>query len=472
MKKLISGVALILCGLLAACGGGGGGGVVGIAAPAANPQALAASGYPSEPLSCSVADQRAWLNAYMADQYFWSANLAAPNAGAANLDAYFNSLLFKPTDRYSFSQDSAQFTQFFAEGTRTGYGYSLAFADATRTALQVRSVEFAGPAAAAGLKRGDTVLSIDSLSPASIASGELRSVTTSGITRTFSLADASGTPRAVAIVSSNFPLASVVSDKIFTSANGAKVGYLAYQEFSPSSITALGAVFNRFRDAGVTELIVDLRYNGGGSVAVARALASLIGGTQLDGQIFAKIRFNAQNTNSNFDYRFTASPASLPAAPLEGLTQVIFITSPNTASASELVINALAPFKKVVNIGAATFGKPYGFQPRSACNTVYSAVNFETFNAADVGRYTSGLAATCNVTDDLSKALGDPTERRTAAALGFIQTNACPVVAADVQSNQPLDQEKRAQAATKSIAEPRWLEPAFGEVTRPALVVD
>jgi carboxyl-terminal processing protease len=63
----------------------------------------------------------------------------------------------------------------------------------------------------------------------------------------------------------------------------------------------------------------------------------------------------------------------------------------------------------VVNIGAATFGKPYGFQPRSACNTVYSAVNFETFNAADVGRYTSGLAATCNVTDDLSKALGDPT---------------------------------------------------------------
>jgi carboxyl-terminal processing protease len=475
MQKLFSAVVIAFAALLGACGGGAGGdaaGIVSSAANATNAQQTISSGYPGEPLSCSVADQRAWLNDYMADQYFWNANLAAPNASATSLDAYFGSLLFVPTDRYSFTQDSAQFTQFFTEGTRTGFGYSLAFTDATQSALQVRSVESAGPAAAAGLKRGDTVLSIDGLGPASIAKGELRTVNTSGITRTFSLADASGAPRTVTMVSRNFPLASVVSDKILTSASGEKVGYLAYQEFSPSSVTALGVVFNRFRDAGVTELIVDLRYNGGGSVLVARTLASLIGGAGLDGQVFAKVRFNAKNTDSNFDYRFTASPMALPAAPLEGLTQVFFITSPNTASASELVINALAPFKKIINIGAATFGKPYGFQPRSACSTVYSAVNFELFNAVDVGRYTSGLPATCNVSDDLSKALGDPTERRTAAALGFIQTKACPVVAAGVQSNKPADQSIRAQKATDLIAEPRWLEPAFGEVAVPAMVMD
>lgn len=475
MKKLLCSFAFAFCTLLAACGGGGGGDVgaaASSAAPGATQPAVNAAGYPGEPLSCSVADQRSWLNAYMADQYFWNANLGAPNASATSLAGYFNSLLFVPTDRYSFTQDSAQFTQFFAEGTRTGFGYSLAFTDPTQTKLQVRSVEPAGPAAAAGLKRGDTVLSIDGLSPASIAKGELGAVNTSGITRTFSLEDPSGTPRAMTMVSRNFPLSSVLSDKVFTAATGAKVGYLAYQEFAPSSLAALGAAFNRFRAAGVTELIVDLRYNGGGSVVVARALASLIGGSGLDGQAFAKLRFNPQNTGSNFDYPFTASPTALGAAPLEGLTQVFFITSPNTASASELVINALAPFKKVINIGAATFGKPYGFQPRSACNTVYSAVNFETFNAADVGRYTSGLPATCNVSDDLSKELGDPTERRIAAALGFIQTKACPVVAANLQSNQPPGQSVRAQKAINSIAESRWLEPAFGEVAAPGMVMD
>lgn len=480
MKSLLSkicarsglGAAFVTCALLTACGGGGGDTAIASAGPPAQPVQSTASGYPGEPTSCSVADQRQWLNAYMADQYFWNTNLATPNAAAANQAAYFNSLLFLPTDRYSFSQDTSQFTQFFVEGTRTGFGYVIAFTDASRTRLQIRSVEPAGPAAAAGLKRGDTVLSIDGLGVGSIANGEVRSVNTSGITRTITLENAAGPPRVLTMVSRNFALASVASDKILTAASGAKVGYLEYQEFSPSSVAALGGAFNRFRAAGVSELIVDLRYNNGGSVQVARALASLIGGAALDRQVFAKIRFNSKNAANDFDYLFTASAASLPTAPLEGLTQIVFITSPNTASASELVINALAPFKNVVTIGAATFGKPFGFQPRSACDVTYSAVNFETFNAADFGRYTDGLPATCKVSDDLSKALGDPAERRTAAALEFIQTKACPAVTTAIQNNTVLAQSLRAQSATYSIAEKRWMEPAFGEVTMPGMQAD
>ena len=472
MTKSFYAIALALCVVLAACGGGGGGAAVSSPPPVAVPVQTNASGYPGDPSSCSIADQRGWLNDYMTDKYFWNANLGIPNAAATSMDMYFRSLLFLPADRYSFTQNEAVFTQFFAEGTRTGFGYSLAFTDATQTQLQVRSVEPAGPAAAAGLKRGDTVLSIDGLNPARIANGELPSVTTVGVTRTFSLADVSGTPRVVTMTSRNFVLTPVLTDKIFIAATGAKVGYLAYQEFTPSSVAALGAAFNRFRAGGVTELIVDLRYNGGGSVVAARTLASLIGGSGIDGQVFAKIRFNAKNTDSNFDYAFTASPGALPSPPLEGLTQVFFITSANTASASELVINALAPFKRVINIGAATFGKPYGFLPRSACRTVYNAVNFETFNAADVGRYTSGLPATCNVSDDLSKALGDPTERRTAAALGFIETRQCPAVTAGLQANRSSGQLNQAQETMNSIAYGRWLEPAFGEVAPPAMKLD
>ena len=469
MTKPFYAIVLALCAAVAGCGGGSAGSGP---APVAVPVQINATGYPGDPSSCSVVDQRGWLNNYMMDKYFWNANLGIPNAAATGMDQYFESLLFRPADRYSFTQNEESFTQFFAEGTRTGFGYSLAFSDASRTQLQVRSVEPAGPAAAAGLKRGDTVLSIDGLTVDRIANGELPSVTTVGVTRTFSLANLSGSPRLVTLISSNFVLTPVVTDKIFTAESGAKVGYLAYQEFTPSSVAALGAAFNRFRAGAVTELIVDLRYNSGGSVVVARTLASLIGGSGIDGQVFAKIRFNVKNTDSNFDYPFTANPGVLPSPPLEGLAQVFFITSANTASASELVINALAPFKKVVNIGAATFGKPYGFLPRSACRTVYNAVNFETFNAADVGRYTSGLPATCNVSDDLNKSLGDPTERRTAAALGFIATRQCPAVTAGLQANQPPDQLNQVQINTNSTAHSRWLEPAFGEVAPPAMRLD
>jgi carboxyl-terminal processing protease len=476
MKNLYLSFVLACSMLLAACGGGGSSGAAissaGPGASVAQSAQASASGYPGDPTSCSIADQRGWLNAYMADQYFWNANLAVPDTAATSLDAYFNSLLFVPTDRYSFTQDATQVAQQVTQGTRTGYGYSLAFTDASRTQLQIRLVEPNGPAAVAGLQRGDTVLSIDDKSVASIARGELPAVTTSGVTRTFSLANAVGPPRLVTVVSRNFALVPVLSDKILTSVNGVKVGYLAYQEFTDLSLPALGAAFDRFRNGDVKELIVDLRYNGGGSVLVARALASLIGGSALDGKTFAKLRFNAQNSGKNFDFPFVADRVRLPAAPLEGLAQVIFITSPNTASASELVINSLKPFKNVVTIGAPTFGKPFGFQPRSACGVAYSAVNFETFNAADVGRYTTGLEATCTISDDLSKALGDPGERRTAAALGFVQTKSCPAVALATQENKAADQQNRARAATDIIAKPAWLEPAFGEVTPPAMVAD
>ena len=472
MKRLAYLLLICLGLLLAACGGGDSGSAP-VAAPAAPVVQRTLSGYPGEAASCTLAGQKSWLDDYMRDQYFWSANQPAPNALAPTIDAYFQSQLFVPTDQFSFSQNEAAFTQFFVEGTRAGYGYSLAFADASQSKIQVRTVEPLGPAAAAGLQRGDTVLSIDGFSPANIVRGSLTSVVTAGIARTFNIEDSVGARRTLTMVSRNFQLSPVLIDKILTAANGAKVGYLAYQDFTELSLPALGASFDRFRTAGVTELIVDLRYNGGGSVVVARALASLIGGTSLDGQVFASIRFNAQNKASDFDYAFTASPASLPTAPLEGLTQVFFITSSSTASASELVVNSLFPFKKVITIGASTFGKPYGFQPRSSCDTVFNAVNFETFNALGAGRFDNGLSATCTVADDLSKALGDPAERRTAAALGYIQTKACPAVNAVVGGNlqaRSLDALALPGQAQGSAGNNRKLiEPAFGEVGKPGM---
>ena len=152
--------------LLAACGGGGT-----TATPATSstaPTALA-SGYPNSPVTCSTSDQRDWLRDYMNDRYFWYDRQGVPNAAAASMDDYLSSLLFKPVDRYSFAESTAAANQFFEQGTRTGYGYALAWSDSAQTVLKVRLIEPLGPLGLGKLlKRGDTIISIDGFSPAQI----------------------------------------------------------------------------------------------------------------------------------------------------------------------------------------------------------------------------------------------------------------------------------------------------------------
>ena len=441
---------MLAASLLAGCGAGSGGKATAESVP------VSAIDDP-----CSVAAQRSWLRDYMSDQYFWYANLGVPDESAPNIDAYFQSLLYRPTDRYSFSQPTSDYLQFLRDGTRTGYGYSLVFADGSQTALRVRFAEPYSPVGLAGLKRGDTVLSIDGYGPAQIAAGTPGSVSTEGIPRRFRVVDKAGVERTFTVNSATYRI-STVPDRSLLSigapAGPITAGYFVYQSFASTSTDALGSVFSDFASAGVSEVIVDLRYNGGGSVSVARNLASMIGGSGLDGKTFAEFRFNAKHIENNVTFPFTSDASLLPAAPLSGLNRVIVITSPSTASASELVINALKPFTNVVLIGATTFGKPYAFQPRDLCGTTYSAVNFEYVNALGEGGFINGIAPTCVVADDLDHQLGDSNEARLAAAINYIKTGAC---LGDATGR-----------FTQSAGTPPEKEAVFGDQTAKQLILD
>ena len=455
--------ALVLGGLvllLAACGGGGSSG--GGAGTTQN-----TSPYPAPPATCAVSDQRAWLRDFMNDQYFWFDRQAAPNDAATSMDTYFTSLLYPVVDRYSFSQSTQQYLQFFTEGKRTGYGYALAFADAAQTIIKVRFVEALSPVGLAGLRRGETIVSIDGFTPAQIATGTLPAVSTPGIARNFVVKDTLGTQRSFTAMSAEYALTPVSHATVLTAPNGAKVGYLAYQEFITSSATAMGAAINSFRLAGVTEVVLDLRYNGGGSTNQARNLASMLGGSRLAGQTFALFRFNAKHSSDNFTQAFTASLATLPAAPLETLSRVFVITSGSTASASELVINSLRPYMPVVTIGATSFGKPFGSQPRDACGTTYSAISLEVANALGQANFVNGIAATCAMSDDLTRELGDPAELRIAGALSYVATGVCPPVA-----SVPSAQIARAKRPGDRSAAFDREGNSFGEVMLPSMRVD
>lgn len=413
--RIVQTLALALFLLLAGCGGGGG----------AGPAGTAATGLPA---SCSLADQKTWLNAYMRDEYLWFDQVGAGNPSASTIDAYFRSLLVPALDRFSFTQTAAEFAQFYEDGTRTGYGYGLQFSNGN-TVLRVRSVEPGSPVDLAGLKRGDTIVTIDGNTPQQIAAGALPRVTTAGVPRIFVTVDASGTQRTLTVVSATFALVPVQADQVLSIATATgtqKVGYLSYGEFVASGNPGLARAFSKFTDQGATDLVLDLRYNGGGDVGVSQMLASMIGGSRVTGQTYTQLRFNARHPEKNETIPFISNAAELPAAPLQGLQRVFVITSAGTASASELVINSLKPFMQVVLIGGTTFGKPYGFEPVEACGTVFNAVNFEAVNALGVGGYSAGLAPTCAVPDDLDHALGDPAERQLAAALHYVAQGTCP----------------------------------------------
>ena len=409
---------LLLVALLQACGGGGGGDT-----PAPDPTSEA----------CTVANQRQSLREFMQRQYYWYRDMWPPDERAPTMDAYFQSMLVRPLDRFSYSQATEDYQQLFTEGRRVGYGYTLVWSDMARTQLRVRNVEPLSPAARAGLARGDRIQSIDGYTPADIAAGLLPAVTTPGVPRTFTVVTAAGQWKLLTVTSEEFPLSPVAVTKVLDApgpAGTAKVGYLAYHQFVTYSREQLRAAFVEFAQAGVSELILDLRYNGGGSVSVSAELAGLVGGGLTASKLYAFLRFNDQQASSTQRVLFEM-PETTAGTPLgEGLRRVFVIASGGTASASELVINGLQPFVDVVLIGEPTYGKPYGFVPFELCGTTYQAVQFESLNALGVGGFTAGFAPTCAVPDDLDHQLGDPAEARIRTALNYVATGSCGAAAA------------------------------------------
>jgi carboxyl-terminal processing protease len=425
--------------LLASCGGGGG-----------DNTAATQAGYPGEITSCAVADQKSWLRAYMNDRYYWYDKQGQPKDSAAGPAEYLDSLVSKPIDRYSFTQSTTSFLQLFQEGERLGWGYSLAWADAAQTILKFSLIEPLGPLALAGVQRGDQVISIDNFTPQQIVNGVLTAPTSEASPRTFVVRNSAGVERTILLAARLFKLSPVLTRKVVdvaTATGNRKVGYLAYNEFISPGNAALGEAFNFFATQNVTELVLDLRYNGGGSVNVSRDLASMIGGAGLDGKVYADFRYNAKHSAENTPVRFRA--AGLPGAALASLKRLVVITSEDSASASELVINSLRPYMEVVLIGDTTYGKPYGSQPREACDVTYAIIVTESFNALGQGGYSDGIAATCKVPEDLSVPLGDAAEGRLSAALSYIQTGACP---AGTKAISPLAGVSSTKAAIKRVA--------------------
>ena len=199
----------------------------------------------------------------------------------------------------------------------------------------------------------------------------------------------------------------------------------------------------QLKTAKVNELVLDLRYNGGGFLDISSQLGWMIGDATLAGKVFEKTSCNDKNPFAicniagSFQQRSMGfSPNQLPAGqtlPQLGLNRVFVLTKSGTCSASESIINGLSPFMQVIRIGSTTCGKPYGFYYTDNCGTSYAAMQFKGENANGFGDYADGFAPTCQVADDLSKQRGDPSELMFSGALTYIRTGTCPAVTTGIQ---------------------------------------
>ncbi len=210
-----------------------------------------------------------------------------------------------------------------------------------------------------------------------------------------------------------------VKYQILTRPNGVKVAHMLFNAFTSASVDEIDEAFTYFKNNNVDELIVDLRYNGGGSSTTASILMDKIGAYGHDGELQAEFRFNAHYTYENFSYTFEQDTNSL------NLNRVFFLTSEYTASASELVINGLKPYMDVKLIGSTTHGKPVGMDGRENNGYIYWLINFSAYNANGEGDYYNGIGVDCYVYDPENFSRMDENESLLREALLYIDNGSC-----------------------------------------------
>jgi len=416
----------------------------------------------------STRQENFWLRSWSNNTYLWYDEITDQDPGLFDTTlAYFDGLKTNaltpsgnPKDRFHFTFSTKEWRAFNQAGVSAGYGADFQFiSDIPPRDIVVSFTEINSPASAANLTRGARILTIDGvdvensddvdtinagLFPSAVGESHQFTVLNQGskLTRNITLISANITADPVPVVS--------------TMMSGTdKVGYLLFNSHIATAEAELVAAVNDLVAANISDLILDLRYNGGGLLAIASQLAYMIAGPNAsNGRVFESLVFNDQHTVTN---PFTGGPItptpfinttigfstvggqSLPSL---GLKRVFVLTTGSTCSASESIINGLRGIGlRVIMIGGTTCGKPYGFFPTDNCGTTYFTVQFKGENDIGFGAYADGFSPAntlgakgeivegCSVADDFERQLGDKQEAMVAAALNYRTSNLCPAPA-------------------------------------------
>jgi carboxyl-terminal processing protease len=441
-----------LAALLAACGGGSGG-----SQTSGGESVIVGGGAGSAP--CSLRERQNWASATLNEWYLFPETLPASldPAPYSTVDAYIDALTAtargQRRDRFfTYLTSIAEENAFINSGASAGLGIRLSTDTAARRIYVIEAFEGA-PALAAGIDRGTEIVAIGTttanlrtVSDIVAAEGEFGVTNalgpaTAGTARVLRITDAAGT-RVVTVTKTDYtltPVSSRYGSKVIDD-GGQRVGYINLRTFIATADAPLRTAIGQFRAAGITRIIVDFRYNGGGLLSTADLMGDLLGGNRSTSEIFAQETYRPEKASNNSIKRFASTPQSVSPV------RLAFIGTGATASASELVINGFTPYfgANSALIGANTFGKPVGQVAidRAACDDRLRVVAFATQNGAGQANYFDGLAgsvgASCRATDDFTKPLGDPQEASVRQALDHLAGRACTAIAQAGQTGQSL----------------------------------
>ena len=342
-------------------------------------------------------------------------------------------MLYRPTDKWSFITDTATFSSYYQNGEYVGLGVGLAWDK--NNELRVSFVFNDGAMGRAGVKRGWKVLKINKIAVADISDiSAALGKNKVGESILLTLESLEGTTSEILFVKSVVNLNAVLHKSIHQ-VGSKKVGYLVFQTFIDPAEQELDAAFDYFIAEGVSDLVLDLRYNGGGSTSIANHLAELIGGSQVAGKLFYKLIHNNKKTpeNKNITLKSNISRSL-------NLDHLMVIAGSQTASASELIINGLSPYLDVKVVGENTAGKPVGMYAWKYSDRVLVPISFSLKNSLDFGEYYDGLPADANCYDDVSKDFGDPNESCLKQALYYIENGEFSGTISKKTSKQGIEQ--------------------------------
>ena len=417
--------------------------------------------------------EKHWLRSWSNNTYLWYDEIIDNNIAVIDDPVeYFDTLRTNAVtlsgekkDRFSYSLNTAEYQQSVSAGAALGYGFRVTFIKSTIPREgRIAYVEPNSPASDAGLSRGDEVIAIDGVDAINgVGQSNIDTLNAGlfpqevGEKHFFEIRDLEdGVARTVELTAEAVTNEPVKNTRVIDNGFG-KVGYLVLNTFGTNNAeAALVDAFTTLSSQPLDDLVLDLRYNGGGILNISSQLAYMIAGPQLtNGKSYGRAVFNNKhplvnpvteapitdrpffNTSLNYSVPFGQSLPSL------NLNRVYVLTSRRTCSASEALINGLRGIDvEVVLVGGTTCGKPYAFYPTDNCGTTYLTVQIRGENAKGFGDYADGFTANnstnpfgerilgCQVTEDVRHPLGNVEEVMLKAALDYRNNSTCPVVPA------------------------------------------
>lgn len=411
-------------------------------------------------------DENNWVRSMSNDLYLWYDEIQDLDPGNYDTPQYFDlqrtfatTLSGNPKDKFHFSLDTELWRIFAQSGSSSNasYGATFVFLNGgfSPRHIVVAYTQPDSPAALAGLSRGARLIEIDGVDV--VYGNDIDTLNAGtfpvevGEPHEFVLQDlGANSTRSISMTSEVVTSVPVQHVQAIDTETG-KVGYLLFNAHVRTAEQQLIDAIETLRDAEVTDLVVDFRYNGGGFLAIASQLGYMFAGEQTDGRTFEVNQWNDKHPNIDpvanrvlapTPFYATSLGLSAPSGtslPTLDLSRVFVLAGPGTCSASEAFMNSLRGIDiEVIQVGTTTCGKPYGFYEMQNCGTSYFTVQFRGVNEKDFGDYTDGFSPSntspiqgtsvpgCSVLDDFTHAFGDPNEARLAAALTYRETGSCP----------------------------------------------